>query len=331
MAPDPDTATRPIRVGVVGTGFAASSHLDALSRVGGVQVVGLVGRSEASGREAAARLGVPRAYPDLDALLAGDVAGVDNCTPNHVHAEVTLAALDAGKHVLSEKPLGIDAAEADRLAAAARRSQLVAGVCFNYRHFPLVQEVRAIIAEGADGPVHQVHGGYLQDWLLHRDDWNWRLESAKAGATRAVGDIGSHLIDTVQHVTGDRIVEVVADFGRLHDERLRPAGATGTFAGPAADGVPFPVDTEDFASILLRFAGGAQGAFEVSQVSPGAKNRLTFRLDTAGASFAWDQEEPNRLAIGRRDRANEDLVRDPSLLHPGPAALAHYPGGHQEG
>jgi predicted dehydrogenase len=323
---------RPVRVGVIGTGFAASSHLDALSRIPGVEVAGVVGSSPERGAAAARRLGVDRAYPDLDALLGDDdVDAVHNCTPNDRHAEITLRSLDAGKHVLSEKPLALDADEGLELVARARTAGVITGVCFNYRHFPLVQESRAEIASGVHGRVHLVHGGYLQDWLLHEDDWNWRLDSARAGSARAMGDIGSHLVDTVEHVTGDRVAEVTADLGRLHEERVRPDEETQTFAKGAAAGTRYRVDTDDFGSVLARFASDVHGAFQISQVSPGRKNRLWFEVDAADAAFVWDQEEPNSLWIGSRDEPNRELVRDPALLAPAAAPLAHYPGGHQEG
>jgi predicted dehydrogenase len=225
----------------------------------------------------------------------------------------------------------MDSAEAAKLARAAAASTGVTGVCFNYRHFPLVQQARTMIGSGAYGPAHFVVGSYLQDWLLHREDWNWRLESAKAGPTRAMGDIGSHWVDTVEHVLGTRVKEVTADLGRLHEERLRPAGEVETFARSDGAAVPVPMDTEDFGSVLLRFDNGVRGGFSVSQVSPGRKNRLSFQVDAAEASFAWDQENPNDLWVGRRDEPNSDVPRDPSLLDPPAARLAHYPGGHQEG
>ena len=321
-----------IGVGIVGAGFAASSHVDALRRLPRVRLAGIVGSSPERVRPAADRLGIERVYPDLDALLADDgVAAVHNCTPNAAHADVTSRALSAGKHVLSEKPLGLDATETAQLVDAAARSDVVTGVCFNYRHFPLVQQVRAMLGTGDDGSVHLVHGSYLQDWLLFEDDWNWRLSSHRAGSTRAVGDIGSHWVDTVEHVTGDAIVEVAADLGRLHDERVRPEGEVETFARAGGGATRYRVDTEDFASTLFRLRSGARGSFLVSQVSPGRKNRLWFEVDAGRASFAWDQEDPNHLWIGRRDRPSEDLVRDPSLLSPEVAPLARFPGGHQEG
>ena len=321
---------QPVRAGVVGAGFAASSHIDALARLRHVQIAGILGSSPERTTEAGARFDL-RAADSLEALL-DRVDVLHNCTPNDIHASVTLAALDAGVHVLSEKPLGFDAHEAAMLAEASGSAEVVTGVCFTYRHFPLVQQMRGLVAEGRDGPVHLVHGAYLQDWLLRRDDWNWRLEASKGGASRATGDIGSHWIDLAQHVTGDTIASVTARLGRIFDERLRPPeGERETFARAAGDGVPTPIDTEDTAAIVFSTERGALGSVTVSQVSAGWKNHLILEVDAAGSSFVWDQEEPNRLRIGRRDGANREVPRDPSQLLPEAAGLAHFPAGHQEG
>jgi predicted dehydrogenase len=317
---------------LVGTGFAASAHLDALRRVPGVEVAGILGSRPERTAEAASRLGIARVFGSLDELVADpSIDVVHDCTPNHLRAQVTGAALIGTKHVVAEKPLGLDASEAATLAGRARSAGVVAAVCFNYRHFPLVQEMRSLIASGADGPIHLVHGAYLQDWLLRDDDWNWRLESAKAGGARATGDIGSHWIDLVQHVTGDRIIAVCAQLGRLHEERWRPTGEVRTFVRGGGDRERMAVDTEDMASILLRFASGVQGSCTLSQVSAGRKNHLFVEIDAAEASFVWDQEEPNSLWIGRRDGANREVLRDPTLLATEVAPLAHLPAGHQEG
>jgi predicted dehydrogenase len=323
-------ANETMRVGVVGAGFAASAHLDALARVPGVEA-SIVGRSVERARDAARRFGIAL-YPDLDAVLSDEaVEAIHNCTPNDAHADITLQALAAGKHVLSEKPLALNIQESQRLLQASHEGDSVTGVCFNYRHFPLVQQARAMLGSAVDRRAHLVHGSYLQDWLVFEDDWNWRLESRRAGPTRALGDIGSHWVDTVEHVTGDRVVAVIGDLGRLHEQRSRPEREAETFSGRQSGAIRYRVDTEDFASVLLRFASGARGSFLVSQVSPGRKNRLWFEIDTSAISMAWDQEEPNRLWIGRRDAANDELMRDPSLLDGSAAALTRYPAGHQEG
>ena len=318
---------------MIGTGFAGGSHVEALRRVPRVEVAAVAGGSEDRARAAAERLGVPVATGDYRTLLAdSSIDAVHNCTPNDLHHEVTAAALAAGKHVLAEKPLAMDSAETADLVARAQHAGTVTGVCFNYRHYPLVAEARAMLADGRAGRPHLIRGAYLQDWLLDQADWNWRLQSERSGASRAIGDIGSHWMDLLQHVTGRRIVRVYARLGRLHEERLRPAGPAQTFdRGGGADAERVAVDTEDFATVLFELDDGCPGVFTVSQVTPGKRNGLTFEIDAGAVSLAWDQEHPNALRIGRRDRANEVLVRDPALLSPAAAALAHYPGGHEEG
>lgn len=322
-----------LQVAVVGTGFAGSAHVEALRRVPGVQVAAIAGSSDERAGAAAQALGIPRSTGDFRTLLADPAIDcIHDCTPNDLREVVTGAALDAGKHVLAEKPLGMDASQAAGLAGRAAQAGVISGVCFNYRHFPLVAEARAMLEDGRAGTPHLVRGGYLQDWLLDPTDWNWRLLSGRAGRSRALADIGSHWVDLAQHVTGRRITRVFAHLGRLHEVRQRPARTGTTFErGGPGGGEPLVVDTEDFATVLIELEGGCAGTFTVSQVTPGMRNRLTFEVDTAAVCVAWDQERPNVLWIGRRDVPNQQLLRDPGLLSPPAAALAHYPGGHQEG
>ena len=331
------------RVGLIGTGFSARSHVEALRRVPEVEVVAIAGSNPAKSRSAAASLHIPSARSVDQMLGAEDVDAIHNCTPNHLHAPLNTAALGAGKHVLSEKPLGLDSAETAAQVEALRAAGVVGGVCFNYRHYPLVGQARAMLAAGQCGTPHFVHGSYLQDWLLYETDWNWRLEPERGGASRAVADIGSHWLDLAQHVLGQRVVSVLADLATLHETRLRPAAEEHTFsasgedvaqaaqAAQAAQGERHSVATEDFGAVLARFDGGCRATFSVSQVSPGCKNRLRLQVDASEASLAWDQEEPNRLWVGRRNEANRELLRDPGLLAPAAAPLAHYPAGHPEG
>ncbi|MDQ3767576.1 MAG: Gfo/Idh/MocA family oxidoreductase [Actinomycetota bacterium] len=321
------------KVGVVGTGFAATSHIEALHRLPQVQLVALAGSSRAKADAAAAGHGVEKAFGSFHELIHDDdIEVVHNCTPNFLHAKVNAAAMDAGKHILSEKPLAMNSAETAALVQQAEASDVVSGVCFNYRHYPMVRQAKAIIDSADYGPVNLAHGSYLQDWLLYADDWNWRLESDKAGSSRAIADIGSHWLDLVQYVTGQRVSELCADLSTIHTSRLRPAEGSQTFASADSTGAErVAVDTEDFGNVLLRFDNGARGAMSISQVSPGRKNRLWFEIDTASVSVVWDQEEPNHLWLGRRDEANRELVRDPGLLEPEAARLAHFPAGHQEG
>jgi len=321
-----------IGMGLVGPGFVGAHHIDAVRRLGVVDVVAVAASSDASARRKADALGVPKAYGSFEALVADpDVHVVHNTTPNYLHVPVILAALARGKHVISDKPLAMTAADARQLLDAANRAGVVHAVTFNYRGNPLVQQAREMIAGGELGPVHFVHGAYLQDWLLESTDFSWRLEPEKGGASSAVGDIGSHWCDLVQHVTGKRIVEVLADLTTVIGTRLRPSGSTEAFArsGDVAR-EEVQISSEDLATILVRFDDGAKGCVSVGQVCAGHKNGLWFEVNGRQASLRWLQERQNELWIGHRDTANAVLAKDPSLLGPVARGYAHLPGGHQE-
>ena len=296
-------------------------------------MVALADQSTDQARASATNLGVARSYGDYRQMLRDEpLDAVHNCTPNKTHAEVTLAAIDANLHVVSEKPLGMDSEETRNLARRAESSGIVAAVCFNYRYYPLVREVKAMLANGSVGRPHLIHGGYLQDWLLLETDWNWRLESKLGGSSRAVADIGSHWLDLVQYVTGDVVEEVVAHLGTLHTHRLRPSKAAVTFASAApAERDSVRIDTEDFGCVLLRFASGCQGVLTVSQVSAGRKNWLSFEIDARDSALSWNQERPNELWIGHRNEPNQIALRDPTAMNTAASALSRQPAGHPEG
>ena len=209
-----------LRAGVVGTGFIGVVHVDALRRLG-VEVTGVVGSTP----ERAASKHIAPVYESYEALLDDDrVDVVHLTTPNHLHATQVKAALAAGKHVVCEKPLALTAADSAELLALAERSGLVHCTNFNIRFYPLVQEARARTLRGDLGDVWNVHGGYLQDWLLLETDWNWRLEPDKGGELRAVADIGSHWLDLVQFVSGLEVEQFFADLATTLPVRRRPVG-----------------------------------------------------------------------------------------------------------
>ena len=193
-----------LRAGVVGTGFIGTVHVDALRRLG-VEVTGVVGSTS----ERAEAKGLAPAYESYDALLSDErVDVVHLTTPNHLHYPQVKAALGAGKHVVCEKPLALTAAESGELVALAEQSGLVHCTNFNLRFYPLVAHARALVAAGGLGRPYHAQGGYLQDWLLYPSDGNWRVDAARGGALRAFGDIGTHWIDMVTHVTGTRVEAV---------------------------------------------------------------------------------------------------------------------------
>ncbi len=323
-----------IKAGVIGSGFIGPVHVEALRRLGFVEVAGIADADAPLARAAADRLHIPRAYDSWTELLADPLLdAVHICTPNHLHFPMARAALDHGKHVVCEKPLALTTAQGEELCALAEQKGLVCAVNFNYRFFPLMRQAREMIQRGELGRLLSVGGSYQQDWLLYDTDYSWRIEPRYSGDTRAVADIGSHWCDMVQFLTGDRIDRVMGDFAIFHERRLAPGAGPKTFGQGAreAGGKLTPVQTEDYASVLLRFAGGIPGAFTVTQAAAGRKNRLYLEICGTQASLAYDSERCNELWIGHRDRPNELLLRDPSLLHPEAASLCAYPGGHNEG
>ena len=321
-----------IGAAVIGTGFIGTVHVEALRRIG-VQVRGVLGSTPERGAVRADALGVPRAYASLDDLLADPSVDVVHVTsPNDLHVSQTKAILAAGRHVVCEKPLAMDAASSAELVALATETGLINATNFNIRYYPLNQQARETVAGGTLGDVRLVTGRYFQDWLLLESDWNWRLQPDRGGALRAVGDIGSHWMDLMTYVTGQHITEVMADLTTFIGTRHEPKGPVESFAtARTADAVERTISTEDTAQILLRFDGGARGAVSISQISPGRKNSLQYEIDGSESALAWDSEQPDQAWIGHRDRPNEILIRNPALMGPAGQAASALPGGHVEG
>ena len=322
---------------VAGTGFIGPVHVEALRRLG-IRVKGILGSSPAKSEMTAKTLGLPKAYFSYEEILSDpEVEVVHIATPNRQHRDMVIGALDAGKHVVCEKPLATSSLETSELVERARKNPtLVAAVNYNVRFYPLALHARDLLQRGAVGRVLSVRGAYIQDWLLKDTDWNWRLLVEEGGELRAVGDIGTHWMDLILFMTGLRIDSVFADLATLIPVRQRPTVAGSTFQGHeagagAAAREPIRIETEDWGSVLFRFTNGARGAMCVSQVTAGRKNQLTFEIAGSEGSLAWDSEHPNDLWLGHREKPNELLIRDPSLLAPSVRPFASYPGGHNEG
>jgi predicted dehydrogenase len=319
---------RDLRAGVVGTGFIGAVHVEALRRLG-VEVVGVVGSTPDRAR-AKSLAPVIDTYEQLLADERVDV--VHLTTPNHLHYPQVKQALEAGKHVVCEKPLAITSEQSAELLELANRTGVVHCTNFNIRFYPQVQQARALVGDGGVGAVWNAHGGYLQDWLLLPTDWNWRLEPDKGGELRAVADIGSHWLDLVQFVVGRRVEALLADLATTIPLRKRPKREIETFA--AADDIEredAEMMTEDVGHILLRLEDGTRGSLVVSQVSAGRKNSLRFEIDGSKGALAWDSERHEELWLGHRGKPNELLLRDPVLLAPEARSRTGLPAGHAEG
>ena len=301
-----------IRAGIIGTGFMGRVHAHAVQAAGG-ELVAVAGSSPARAQAAAGELRALRPADPQELIDAIDVDVVHVCTPNHTHKALARAALAAGKHVVCEKPLATSAADATELASAAERRGVVAAVPFVYRWYPMVREARARVADGETGALRLLHGSYLQDWLAAAEDDNWRVDPARGGDSRAFGDIGVHWCDLVEFVSGHRIVRLIAEARTVL---------------PARRGTE--VRTEDAALVLFTTDQGATGSVVVSQVSPGQKNRLQFRLDGADAAVVFDQEAPDLLIVDRRD-GTLTVPRDPDVLSEDAGRYAVLPPGHPQG
>jgi predicted dehydrogenase len=320
-------STQKTQAAIVGLGFVGKAHAEALRRLQ-VPIAGFLRRASSAEQPSEVRL-----FRSTEELVsAPDIHVVHICTPNNLHFEVAAAALRAGKHVVCEKPLGMTSAESAALVKLAREHQRIGAVCFNLRYYPLCQEARALVQAGRIGEPRLAHGSYLQDWLFEPTDWNWRLQPEFGGELRAVADIGSHWMDLVSWITGQRVSDVCADLATVIPTRRRPRGDVQTFARAAdiaTDDVR--ITTEDFASALLRFSSGLRAVMTVSQISAGRKNRLSFEIDGSEGSLAWNGETPNVLWIGSRREPNRELIKDPSLMTPEARGYAAYPAGHAEG
>jgi predicted dehydrogenase len=324
---------RKIRAALLGAGFIGKAHIEAIRRLGFVDIVAVAQQSQERADECARELGIPKAFGNyMDLLQDDEIDVIHNCTPNHLHFETNKQILLHGKHLLSEKPLTLTSAEAGKLYRLAGEKDLVTGINFNYRQFPMVQHLREMVKDNDLGEIRIVRGHYLQDWLLYDTDYNWRIEPSYGGPTRAIGDIGSHLYDLAQYVTGMKISEVLTDMATVIPTRYKPADGQTTFqSGSVERGDPVAVSSEDYCSILVKFDNGSRGVFTVSQVSAGSKNALELTLDGSLASGSWKQEEPFKLVMGYRDKPSETVQRDPALLKKQALPFVHYPGGHEEG
>jgi len=317
---------------VIGAGFVGKAHIEALRRLP-VPVRGTLVSSGERSTAAAKALGLERAYKSVDEIASDpEVTAVHICTPNYVHFEQAAKLMRAGKHVLCEKPLAMDSRESATLVALANETNRVGGVAHNLRYYPLCVQAKALIESGAIGQVKLVHGGFLQDWLTYPTDWNWRLEAKLGGELRAVSDISTHWLDLIQWITGQKVEELCADLATVVPVRHKPRGHVESFSSAknvATD--EMPIETDDYASVLVHLARGIKGVFTVSQVSAGRKCKLHFEINGSEGSLSWNAEDPNTLWIGRRNEANGILIKDPSLLSPAARPYAAYPGGHAEG
>lgn len=322
-----------LRVGVIGIGFIGAAHVEALRRLGYVDVVAVANHN--NGAQKAKELFVEQGYDDYREMIDKEsLDAVHICTPNNTHYEMAMYAMEHGVNVMLEKPFTMTIEEAEKLCSYAKEHQIVTGVNHSLRMNPQVQQMKAMVQSGEVGDIYAVTGCYLQDWLYLDSDWSWRLEPELSGKTRAFSDIGTHWIDMVENITGQRAVEVLAEFEIVHKNRKKPKKQVATFSGMALrpeDYEDVPIKTEDWCSILFRFENGAIGSVNVSQVTAGRKNQQVISISGSKCALHWDSEDSQELWIGRRETFNQKAPKDPSILSKAAQSVIGYPGGHVEG
>lgn len=317
---------------ILGTGFMGRIHTEAVRRLGNVEVVGVAGSTAERARKFADAQGIERSTGDYRELLGDpEIDAVHICTPNSLHFPMGIAAMEAGKHVMCEKPLASTLREAETMVALAREKKLANCTLYNLRSYPQVQNMRGLREAGDLGEIRVVQGTYSQDWLLYDSDWNWRVE---AEPSRTFADIGTHWCDLIEHITGQRITSLCADLHTFHKTRKKPKGSVETFSGKTLEPSEYSqvkVTTEDYGGMIFQLGESAKGSMTVSQIAAGRKNRLFVEIFGSKASVAWNGECPDELWIGHRNSPNQIVIKDPTLFPEQAQSYADLPGGHSEG
>lgn len=324
-----------IKTAIIGTGFMGRVHLEAVRRLEYVEAAAIAGRNADAARRLGAGFSTPKIAADYREILRDPAIDVVHiCTPNAQHFSMAKEALQAGKHVICEKPLATSVEEGEELVSIAERQGLRNCVCHNLRYYPMVQQMRRMREDGDLGEILVVQGTYFQDWLLYDTDWNWRVDAKAGGPSRCMADIGLHWFDMAEHVTGLCVTSLCADLQTFHPSRRKPKHSVETFSNKLLSPEDYretAVDTEDFGAVIFRMGERTRGTVTASQVSAGRKNRLSIEICGTRASVAWNQERPDELWVGHRNAGNEIVVKDPSLLKPAVRDYADLPGGHSEG
>ena len=338
MTDERNSATGELGIGLIGYAFMGKAHSHAWRNAPSFfelplapRLRVLAGRHSEAARAVADKFGWEHVETDWRALVArDDVDVVDVCTPGDTHAEIAVAALEAGKHVLCEKPLANSVAEAEAMADAAtvaRARGVRSMVGFTYRRVPAIKLARSLVADGQLGQVRHVRAQYLQDWLIDPQmPLSWRLDKTRAGSG-ALGDIGAHIIDLTQYITGERIVGVSAMLETFVKERPVAASFAG-LGGTAGEGTG-PVTVDDAAIFLGRFSGGALATFEATRFATGRKNAIRIEINGSDGSLAFDFEDMNVLHLLQNSDGSEAGFRRVLVTEPEhPYIAAWWPPGH---
>lgn len=318
------------RVAIVGTGGIANVHVRLIRELGG-EVVGVCGRTLAG----ASAFGHAPPFDDPARMLRETNPEIVHvCSPHHLHAEHSIAALESGAHVLCEKPMATRIEDAERMIAAAKQAGRVGAVAYTYRGYPLVEVLRAKVATGAFGQIRRASGAYLSQDVFAADKYVWMFSPGTTGHSYALMDLGIHWLDLIEFVSGQKITEIAAQFSTHQPERVwhGQAGEGAEPPGSRAEGGGVRVQhgLEEQADLLIKLSGGAAGCVTVSGVSPGHPNTIIVSLDGSEAGGDWNQQEPN-IWVERKPGGNTIHQRSPDALPKRLSWMSSLPAGHAEG
>ncbi|QWC00584.1 Gfo/Idh/MocA family oxidoreductase [Mycoplasmatota bacterium] len=318
------------KVGIIGIGFVGVAHIEALRRLGNVEVVAICGRHHI--KDKANQLYVEHHYTDYKEMITEEKLDfVHICTPNNTHFEMAKYALENDINVVLEKPMTMTADEAQILTDLANKKRLVNVINFQNRLYPTSIQMKHLINQGQIGDIISIHGHYLQDWLLYDTDYSWRLNKKESGNTRAVADLGTHWMDLVEYLTNLKITEVFAEFKTHYKKRKKPMGPTESFSINKPNHYEeMNIDTEDVAMIFFRFSNHSIGNLTISQMAAGNKNNLEVNILGSKSSIHWSLQDLENIKIGHRDSPNQTIAKD-YLLTPQAKNMIDYPAGHMEG
>ena len=311
---------RYLNIGIIGLGFISSHQMDAIRRIPGTEITAISDPNPETVQTVKERFCIDQGYTDWQAVIDDpQIDVIHNCTPNHIHDAVNRAAIRAGKHIYSEKPLSLSAAAAKELWQLAVSANVAHGVNHQYRMSAAVQEMKERIRLGECGRPLYIRGHYLQESHARNTDYTKRL-IPETSLARALADIGSHWVDTACCVLGKRIAAVFADMHTHHPIRIDPI-----------TGDQIPIASDDTTAVLLRFEDGTPGMMLASKAANGHKNDLVVTVDGELCELSWEQQIPDRLLIGRRESDNGELFMNRVGILPSTMPYISTPGGHMMG
>lgn len=322
-----------LKCAIVGIGFIGKQHYEAIRRCPNTEVVSIVDYKEERGRSFASQYGIASSYTSLEDMLnEQEVDVVHICTLNNLHYSMAKTVIEHGVHVFCEKPLSLTAKESEELVRLTNKYNVKHGVNLNYRSNAMVREMRSRVINNHAEDLLMVHANYIQDWLMFDDDYDWHFDPELVGPSRTVADIGSHVFDTVQFISNQKIKRVFAKLLTVYPTRKKREQFGETFALTYGENFEeVEIVNEDGAMIIAELESGVSVSINLSQVTGGHKNAFDVTFSHSNYSMSWNQERADRLVIGKRNEGNEELYADAKYLSDDVKRFISLPNGHAVG